>query len=164
MLIVLGVAALIDGAALLGGTWLKGHSQWFEGGPGLYWIWIAQIASAQIAAAVALGVAFNGWGGATRPWRRFALGLAIFLAAYSALLFTQWVVYNTWPLPWAEVSLTYLPVVGIPVVLVLILLAARDDSAEKRSRDWLHFAGLAAIVLVGCTHLFLHLWTTWLAA
>ena len=165
MLTVLGIAGLIDGAALLGGTWLKGYSHWFEGGPGLYWIWIAQIASAQIAAAAAFGVAFNGWGGATRPWRRFAIGLAVNLAVHSALLLYQWVVYKTWTMPLlVEITLTYLPVVGVPVVLVLLVLAARNDTSQKRSRDWLHFTGLSAVALFGCTHLALHVWATWVAA
>lgn len=160
MLVILGAAGIVDGLVLLVGTWLKMHVSTFASGNGMYWLWIAQVASAMIVAAVGAEIAFNPRRGAARSWRAFSLAVAVLLAMQATWLFTSWVTYNTWKLP-AVIANTapFVAACGIPVVLAFLAWAMLDDRRQRRSRDWLHYAGIGASVAFAATYWTADVWS-----
>jgi hypothetical protein len=163
ILVMLGVAGLIDGGVLLAGAWVKAGS--FSSGPAMYSLWFARMTSAWIAAVIAAYIAICGAGGATAAWRRLLLAVAILLSVYTTMLLTVWIAYKTFPVPKIVESTTPLvPIVGIPALLLLLGHAIGSDWRARLPRDWMHYCGLAAATLLACTHLGIALWVQWLAA
>ncbi len=159
MLVILGAVGLLDGLVLLGGAWLRTRLETFDSGAGMYWIWIAQIASAMVAAAIAAEIALNPQRGAAIAWRRFAGSAAVLLALQATWALTSRVTYQTWPLPAViEWTAPLVLLVGIPLVLVFLAIAVLDDRRQRRFRDWLHFAGVGAAAVFAATHWALDVW------
>jgi hypothetical protein len=162
---MLGLAGLIDGGVLLGGAWLNAGSGYFSSGSAMYSLWFARMTSAWIASVIAAYVAIRGTGGATGAWRRWLLSVAILLSVYTTLLLTLWISYKTYPVPiLLELTAPFVPIVGIPFLLVFLGQAVRADIRARLPRDWMHYCGLTAAALLACTHLAIELWVRWLAA